>query len=262
MRQNSSGKLLAGNGDLLVRAKNDRCDHTPGPPYRKRRKQSMAPVSAGREIRQGKHTAENRPCQSRKSKVARTGLHPSFASHRVCHFAASSTPSGSTRRSINPHPKKLFAIATATSLSPASRGNVKAPFSSEHRPSGAFLAPSSSNRFLSAYTSFPFTNTHSSRVHPISTFFVCFRSEVIVVFSHATARLGSGTGRPYSRLRFTSPFRSVLIVFHTSEGSGISSYLGSLRFGSAENLDSRQFRTKPRSPSSGSGAGSGERPST
>src|SRR2546429_7161027 len=41
--------------------------------------------------------------------------------------------------------------------------------SSEQRPSGAFLAPSCSNRFLSVYTSFPFTNTHSSRVHPIST---------------------------------------------------------------------------------------------
>src|SRR6266481_6740863 len=81
-------------------------------------------------------------------------------------------------------------FATATSLSPAARGNVKVPFSSEHRPSGAFLAPSSSNRFSSAYTSFPFTNTHSSRVHPISTFFVCFLSEIIVVFSHATARFG------------------------------------------------------------------------
>ena len=32
-------------------------------------------------------------------------------------------------RSINPHPKKLFASATATSLSPVSRGNVKVPFS-------------------------------------------------------------------------------------------------------------------------------------
>src|SRR5215813_1002635 len=133
-----------------------------------------------------------------------------------------------------PHPKKLFAIAIATSLSPASSGKVKEPFSSEHRASGNFLAPSCSNRFLSAYTSFPFTNTHSSRVHPISTFLVCFLSEVIVVFSHATARFGSGKGRPYSRLRFASPFRSVLIVFHACEAPGISLYVGFLPFGSAE----------------------------
>src|SRR6516162_9124273 len=188
----------------------------------------MAPVGTGRKTGQGKHTADNRPCQSRKSNTARTRLHPLLADQRVCHFAARRTPSGSAKRSMSPHPKKLFATATATSLSPASRGNVKAPFSSEHRPSGAFLAPSSSNRFLSAYTSFPFTNTHSSRVHPISTFFVCVLSEVIVVFSHATARFGSRRGRPYSRLRFTSPFRSVLIVFHSSEALGISLYMGSL----------------------------------
>src|SRR4051794_40717145 len=137
-------------------------------------------------------------------------------------------------------------MATATSLSPASRGNVRAPFSSEHRASGNFLAPSCSNRFLSAYTSFPFTNTHSSRVHPISTFFVCFLSEVIVVFSHATARFGSGKGRPYSRLTLTNPLRSVLIVFHSCESPGNSLYMGSLPFGSAENFESRQFRTRPR----------------
>src|SRR6185312_7132673 len=123
---------------------------------------------------------------------------------------------------MSPQPKKLFAIATATSLSPASRGRVKEPFSSEHRPSGNFLAPSWSNRFLSAYCSFPFTKTHTSRVHPISTFFVCFVLELIVVFSHATARFVWGTGRPYSRLRFTNPFRSVLTVFHSCEASGIS----------------------------------------
>ena len=58
------------------------------------------------------------------------------------------------------HPKKLFAIATATSLSPAFRGNVKEPFSSEHRATGYFLASSDSKKFLSAYTCFPFTNTH------------------------------------------------------------------------------------------------------
>ena len=92
---------------------------------------------------------------------------------------------------------------------------MKAPFSSEHLPSRAFLASSDSNRFLSAYTSFLFTNIHSSRVHPISTFLACFLSEVIVVFNHATARFGSGRGRPYLRPRFTSPFRSVLIVFHS-----------------------------------------------
>src|SRR5262249_33416105 len=149
-----------------------------------------------------KHTAENRPCQSRKDNAPRTSLHPLFASDRVCHFAARCTPSGSASRSISPHPKKLFAIATATSLSPASRGNVKVPFSSEHRPSGNFLSPSTSNRFLPEYTGFPFTNTHSSRIHPMSTFFVCFLSEEIVAFSHATARFGWCTGRPYSRLRF------------------------------------------------------------
>src|SRR5215469_18120405 len=101
-------------------------------------------------------------------------------------------------------------MATATSLSPASRSNGKEPFSREHRPSGNFLASSCSHRFLSANCSFPFTNTHTSRVHPISTFFVCFLSEVIVVFSQATARFGWGKGRPYSRLRFTNPFLSVL----------------------------------------------------
>src|SRR5690348_10367681 len=100
---------------------------------------------------------------------------------------------------------------------------MKAPFSSEHRASGAFLV-SSSHRFLSAYASFPLTKTHSSRVHPICTFFVCFLSDVIVVFSQATARFGSGKGRPYSRLRFTSPFRSVLIDFHPWEAAGISLY--------------------------------------
>src|SRR4051812_49628770 len=84
-------------------------------------------------------------------------------------------------------------MATATSLSPASRDNGKEPFSSEHRASGNFLAPSCSHRFLSAYCSFPFTNTQISRVHPISTFFICFLSEVIVVFSQATARFGQET---------------------------------------------------------------------
>src|SRR5262249_13631676 len=173
---------------------------------------------------QGKHTPENRPCHSRKSNVARTRLHP----FRLRHFAARLTPSPSASRSIRPHPKKLFAIATATSLSPASRGRAKEPFASDHRTSRSCLAPSSSNRFLAAYTSFPFKNTHSSRVHPTSTFFVCFLCEVIVVFSHATARFGSGTGRPYSRLRFTSPLRSVLMVFHSCEAPGISLYVGSL----------------------------------
>src|SRR5215467_11146984 len=258
MPQNSPGKFLAGNGDVPVHPKYERREQAPGPPYRKGKMQSVAPVFAGGKIRQGKHTPENRPCHSRKSNMARTGLHP----FRFRHFAARSIPSRSARRSISPHPKKLFAIATATSLSPTSRGNVKAPFSSEHRASGNFLAPSCSNRFLSAYTSFPFTNTHTSRVHPISTFFVCFSSEVTVVFSHATARFGSGRGRPYSRLIFTSPFRSVLIVFHSCEAPGISLYMGSLAFGSAENGERRQFRTRPRSPSSGSLAGSGERLST
>jgi hypothetical protein len=134
-------------------------------------------------------------------------------------------------RSFSHHPKKLFAIATATSLSPASRGKVKESFSNEHRASGYFLASSDSNMFLSAYTAFPFTNSHSSRVHPISSFYVCFLYEVIVVFSHATARFGSGSGRPDSRL---SPFRSVLMVFHSCEAPGISSYMGSLPFGNAE----------------------------
>src|SRR5260370_26814576 len=103
---------------------------------------------------------------------------------------------------------------------------------------------------MSAYTSFPFKNTHSSRVHPMFTFFVCVLSEVIVVFNHATARFGSGRGRPYSRLRFTSPFRSVLIVFHSCEAPGISLDRGSLPFGSSENVERHQFRTSPRSPSS------------
>jgi hypothetical protein len=104
MRQNSSGKLLAGNGDPPVRPKNERCDYTPGPPKRKRKKQSVVPVGTGRETRQGKYTAENRPCQSRKGNMARTGLvdahnghgapsgppcalDPLFARYRVCHFA-------------------------------------------------------------------------------------------------------------------------------------------------------------------------------
>jgi hypothetical protein len=128
-----------------------------------------------------------------------------------------------------------------------SRGKAKEPFSNEHRASGYFLASSDSNMFLSAYTGFPFTNTPSSRVHSISNFFVCFLSEVIVVFSHATARFGSGRGRPYSRLISTSSFRYVLMVFHSCEASGISSYMGSLPFGSAENVERRQYRTRPRS---------------
>src|SRR5262249_7387379 len=36
MRQNSSAKLFAGNGDLPVHPKNERCDNTPGPPERQR----------------------------------------------------------------------------------------------------------------------------------------------------------------------------------------------------------------------------------
>src|SRR3954447_5260227 len=48
-------------------------------------------------------------------------------------LAARGTPSGSDRRSIKPHPKKLFAVATVTSLSSGSRGNVNVPFSNEHR---------------------------------------------------------------------------------------------------------------------------------
>jgi hypothetical protein len=53
-------------------------------------------------------------------------------------------------------------MATATSLSPASRGKVNVPFSSEHRPSGAFLAASESKRFLSAYTSYKSSKFFSS----------------------------------------------------------------------------------------------------
>ncbi len=87
MRQNSSGKLLVGNRNLPVNPKNERGEQTPGPPQRKRQKQSVALVGTPRKIRQGKHTPENRPCQSRKSNVARTGFHPLFASHRLGHFA-------------------------------------------------------------------------------------------------------------------------------------------------------------------------------
>src|SRR6516165_5846011 len=157
----------------------------------------MAPVGTGRKTGQSKHTADNRPCQSRKSNTARTRPHPVFADQRVCPLCCQMNPFRISQSKHQSHPKKLFAIATATSLSPASRGNVKVPFSSEHHTSGTFLASSTSNRSLSAYTSFPFTNIHSSRVHPIFTFFVCFVREVIVVFSHAAARLGSGRGRPY-----------------------------------------------------------------
>src|SRR5579872_612829 len=96
------------------------------------------------------------------------------------------------------------------------------PLSSEHRPSGNFLASSRSHKFLSAYTSFPFTKTHISRVHPMSTFLVCFRSEAIVVFSHTMVRVGSFRGRPYTRLIFTRAFRSAPIAFHFSEAAGIS----------------------------------------
>src|SRR3954447_20738248 len=38
MRQKSSGKLLAGNRDLPVRPKDERCDDAPGPPERQGKK--------------------------------------------------------------------------------------------------------------------------------------------------------------------------------------------------------------------------------
>ena len=88
MRQNSPGELLIGDWDLPVRPKNERCDDTPGPPERERHEECIAPAGRGREVRQRKHKAEERPCQGRKRNVAGTGLHPLFAGHRVCHFAA------------------------------------------------------------------------------------------------------------------------------------------------------------------------------
>jgi hypothetical protein len=59
MRQNSSGKLLAGNGNLPIHRKNQRCDYTPRPPKRKRKKQSATSAVTGRQIRQGKHSRES-----------------------------------------------------------------------------------------------------------------------------------------------------------------------------------------------------------
>jgi len=81
--------------------------------------------------------------------------------------------------------------------------------------------------------------------------------------SSATSQLGPGHAEAgYTRLRYTSPFRSELIVFHSCPAPGISLYMGSLPFGSEENDERLQFRIRPRSPSSGSWAGSGDRPST
>src|SRR5579883_504659 len=86
MGQNSPGELSGGNGNPPVGPKNERRGYTPRPPQSERKKQRAVPVAIARgEIGQGKHTAENRPGQSRNGNLARTSFHPWFVSYRFHH---------------------------------------------------------------------------------------------------------------------------------------------------------------------------------
>ena len=139
VRAQPTGQLAIREGQAPIRGDDERRDQPPRPPLRERKAQCEQGAAVAADVRQREDHADDRPEDGKERSPAEAA--PRQQADRVRALAhgvdgASVTPAASSSRSISPQPKKALATPTTTSLSPASSGSVKAPFSSDRRPSG------------------------------------------------------------------------------------------------------------------------------